>query len=133
MNIPKTGIPVKRPHHEPGAMQNACRVTVLKSWPVGSFLENLAVLNDHQVVVCSHASNMLEIIDVDSSDEVRFIELDHSPSGIACLEDGHILVNTGVIGTPGFHILKINSDDGSKTVLATIEDALFLTAEAKIA
>lgn len=102
MRFPNTGIPVVCPPHRsvPARVVNAVPIT---EWPVGTFVENLKLLDDESALVSVVSSKTLERVALRDGARSPFATLPKEPTGIARLGE-LIFFNVGTPGELGWSI-----------------------------
>lgn len=126
MKFPTNGIPVQRPNHNPGKIENNYSATTITSYSSGMFLENICALDSERVVISIHSENALHIINLVTGEIIHRCTLPDAPSGIVVAQDLSIFACTGTIGSAGYQIIKLNGDLSESNRFAHIPDALFL-------
>jgi hypothetical protein len=96
---------------------------IVARWPVGTFLENLAVLPDGSFVISVHSKNELQRVTRDGRRSVLAV-LPAPPSGVIAVHDG-VLVAAGQPGNGPGRIFSV-SIDGRIEERLTVPDTEFL-------
>jgi hypothetical protein len=123
MNELAKGIPITPPPHE-AAPDEKVPAKTITTWPVGTFVENLAVRADGTLVVSVVSSHTLESIRPADGTRRTLATFDASPTGLALLGE-HLFVNVGEPGQKGWSIHRVALDGSSRKVL-DVPEALFL-------
>ena len=126
MKFPTTGIPVKRPNHNPGEIKDNYSATTITSYSPGTFLENIYVLDDKRVAISIHSENAIHILNSANGEILHRCTLPEAPSGIVATQDRTIYVSIGTIGTAGVSDYKLDDNLSDPIQFAHIPDALFL-------
>lgn len=127
MNPFERGIPVERPPHDE-ARAEVVHAEVIAEWPVGTFVENLLVLDDENALVSVLSSAAIEKVSLGTGKRETFARLSKEPTGITGVGD-RIFVNVGSPGERGWAIYELKMDGGF-SVAVEIENALFLNGNA---
>ena len=96
---------------------------VIKTWPIGTFIENLCVLDGGSIVVSVHSAQTLEHVQTDGTSTV-LAKMPLPATGLAAAGDG-VYACGGTIGTPTGYVWHIGLD-GSIRECLRIEEAIFL-------
>lgn len=97
---------------------------ILATWPIGTFLENIAVLDDGDFVVSVHNHRELHRVTTDG-DHRLWISMPASPAGLIPTGDAVFVVG----GDPGegpHHLYRISTQTGELADLGAIPGSLFL-------
>ena len=96
---------------------------IVASWPVGTFIENIAVLADGSFCLSVH--NKRELLRVSRDGESRLCtQMPTSPAGLVAFGDG-VLVVGGEVGVGPHHVFRVGGDGRVETMLE-VRDTLFL-------
>lgn len=116
------GIPVKRPDHDAAATQRV-PATVIATWPVGTFVENLLAREDGSIVVSVHSEGCLDVIAPDG-ERSTWKQFDAGTTGLSLLGD-EMFVSVGHPGQSNWSIHRVHRD-GRSEKLVDVPEALFL-------
>lgn len=97
---------------------------IIHTWPVGTFVENLAILDDGSIIVSIHSHNKLDRIFPDGTSASLFAQMPAPASGLIAVGN-QLYACGGEIGkAPGYmwHV----SSTGAVEQFLTIDEALFL-------
>ena len=108
--------------HDPVAL-NVVEHRLLATWPVGTFLENIAVLADGSLAISVHNKREVLRVGRDGSN-TRLASLPVSPAGLVAVEAGAFVVG-GEPGQGPHQLFKIGLD-GSVEHRMSVPDTLFL-------
>ncbi|MEM8962734.1 MAG: hypothetical protein AAGD38_14710 [Acidobacteriota bacterium] len=117
------GIPVDRPTHRP-APSHIVPARIITEWPIGTFVENLVVLDDETVLVSIVSSASIERVSLRDGARSVFARFPKEPTGITRMGD-RFFINVGTPGQPGWSIWEADLE-GSVSELAHVPRGLFL-------
>ncbi|MEM9074404.1 MAG: hypothetical protein AAGE52_38275 [Myxococcota bacterium] len=123
------GIPVARPPHDPAPREHVA-AAVVSEWPIGTFVENLVVLDDDSALVSIVSSSAIERVRLKDGSRTLFAEFPKEPTGIVRLGD-RLFINVGTPGQPGWSIW-VSDLQGSISEFVKVPDALFLNGNAQL-
>jgi sugar lactone lactonase YvrE len=116
-------LPSNLPQHAETQMQPVSAKTIIE-WPVGTFVENLAILSDGSIAVSVHTSNAVERIDPNGQRSI-FVTLPEPPAGLVARQSGGFYVASGNPGMSPGRVWRVSAD-GKAEMAVEVEDALFL-------
>lgn len=116
-------LPADLPKHQPVPQETAAS-RIVTTWPLGTFVENLAILSDGGLAVSIHSTNSIERIDLTTGEHSVLARLSSSPAGLVVL-GGVLYAVSGNIGQPPATLWKIVPGEEPAEVLQ-VSDALFL-------
>jgi sugar lactone lactonase YvrE len=119
-------LPSDLPQHLPPPL-TAHPTRVLTTWPVGTFVENLLIRENGDIIVSLHSENRLERIAADGQHET-FATLPAPPTSLIEFGDA-LFVFGGAPGQPPAYLWKVTGN-GSVELRAKFADALFLNGSA---
>jgi len=96
---------------------------IIRTWPVGTFIENLCVLGEGSIVVSVHSAQTLEHVKTDGTSTV-LARMPMPATGLIAA-DGGVYACGGTIGTPTGYLWYIGLD-GSVREWLRIDEAVFL-------
>jgi hypothetical protein len=96
---------------------------LVASWPVGAFIENIAVLADGTFALSLHNRRQIVRVTRDGS-SAPWAELPVSPAGLVAYRDGAFVV-AGEIGTSPHYVYEVFADGRAEPRL-TVPDTIFL-------
>jgi len=113
---------------QPPATQQDARLEpvphrVVASWPVGTFIENIAVLADGSFALSVHNQRQLLRVTRDGSSRL-WAEMPVSPAGLVAFGDG-VLAVAGEIGEPPHKVFQVNAA-GQVERRLSVPDTAFL-------
>ncbi len=108
--------------HDPVALEPVAH-KLIASWPVGTFLENIAVLEDGAFVISVHNHRQLLRVTPDGHGAV-FAIISTSPAGLVAVDDGVFVVG-GEPGQGPHHLFHVDLR-GSVEQRMAVPDTLFL-------
>ena len=115
------------PTELPAADEPALRAVpaeVVHEWPVGTFVENLAVLADGALAVSVHTENQVQRLDPGGRADT-LVELPVPPAGLVARRGGGVYVAGGEPGSPPGRVWRVEAD-GTAEVAVEVPGALFL-------
>ena len=115
-------LPADLPKHQPAPLE-AHPARTLTTWPLGTFIENLIVRRNGDVVVSVHSENSLERIGPDGSRHA-LAQLPASPTSLIEFEDALFVFGGSPGQSPGF-LWRVGAE-GTVETRAEFPDALFL-------
>ncbi|MBO0878651.1 MAG: hypothetical protein J2P19_35275 [Pseudonocardia sp.] len=119
---PEPTLPPELGRHDPPPLRPVPS-TVVATWPVGTFVENLAPLPSGDLVVSVLSRNELELVSPDGSRRL-LASTPRPPAGIVTCDDA-CFVLVGEPGTGPYQVLRVGFD-GAETVWVSVPDARFL-------
>jgi hypothetical protein len=117
-----SGISVEKPGHDP-APERRVPATVVATWPVGTFVENIVARPDGLLVVSVSSQHELELIEP-SGGRRTLATLPAAPTGISVLGTD-LFVNAGEPGSAGWRLYRVR-EDGVTEQLLELPEARFL-------
>ena len=119
------GISIQRPPNDPAPARKVPS-TLLAEWPAGTFVENLVVRPDGQLLVAVHSTNRLELVDPskDGAPRTTFAEFPGPIAGPAYVDDD-LFVNVSAPGQPPGRVFRVGPS-GEVVPWVELPDALFL-------
>ncbi len=99
------------------------KAEVLREWPVGTFVENLAVLTDDSIALAVHTSNAVEV--VHNGSLLRSINLPVPTTGLVARQNGGFYIAGGEPGKSPGRVWQVEPD-GRAELVVEVADALFL-------
>lgn len=115
--------------HQDTALEPVPHETVA-SWPVGTFIENMAVLGDDRLALSIHNQRRLLRVDRDGNTE-DWTSLPVSPAGLIAFGDGVLAVG-GEVGEASHRVFQVRAD-GQVAEKLTIPGAIFLNGFTAVA
>jgi sugar lactone lactonase YvrE len=114
------------PQHDPGSW-NPVESRVVQSWPVGHFVENLAVDPAGDVYVTLHTHGRIERYRPTDGTATTFVKLPAPPCGVAFDPDGggNLWVTGGTVGQAPGYVWRVSST-GDLQEWVQIPDAVFM-------
>ena len=125
---PEPALPPELGRHDPPPLRPVPS-TVVATWPVGTFVENLAPLPTGDVVVSVLSRSALEVVSPDGSRRV-LASTPAPPAGIVTRDDV-CFVLVGEPGTGPYQVLRVGLD-GEGTEWVSVPDARFLNGFALV-
>lgn len=116
------GIPVERPVHD-AATPRRVPATILATWPVGTFVENLLARADGSIVVSVHSEGRLDLVHP-GKDRTTWRQFDAGTTGLAQLGE-QLFVSVGHPGQNNWAIHRLDPE-GRSEKLVDVPEALFL-------
>jgi sugar lactone lactonase YvrE len=114
------------PHHDGGSW-DPVESRVVRSWPTGSFAENLVVDPSGDVYVTLHTAGLIERYHPADGTAETFVELPAPPCGVAFDPDGsgNLWVTGGTVGQAPGYVWRV-SPTGNVQEWVQIPDAVFM-------
>ena len=117
-----TELPADLPRHSAPLLQ-AARAETIVEWPIGTFVENLAVLADGSIAISVHTANTVERLERGA--KTTLTTLPAPPAGLVARRGGGLYVACGAPGEAPGRVWRVEAD-GAAVIAAEIADALFL-------
>ncbi|TPG16446.1 hypothetical protein EAH87_14555 [Sphingomonas koreensis] len=117
-----TDLPADLPRHAAAPLEAVPAETIVE-WPVGTFVENLAVLANGAIAISVHTDNAVEWY-LPGNRKMR-TPLPVPPAGLVARRGGGFYVAGGVPGEAPGRVWRVETD-GSAALAADLADALFL-------
>ncbi len=116
-------LPADLPFHDPAPIKPVAH-RIVTTWPVGTFVENAALLPAGDLAVSVHSTNTIESIDLTTGIHTTVAQLPVCPTGLVVLGD-MLYAASGFPGQSPQALWQITAD-GTATARITVTDALFL-------
>lgn len=125
---PEPELPPGLGRHEPPPFEPVSS-TLVTTWPVGTFVENLVPLPTGELLVSVLSQSQLEVVSPDGARRV-LARTPVPPAGILAAEDACFVV-AGEPGKGPYHVLRVGLD-GQLTEWVAVPDARFLNGFALV-
>lgn len=112
-----------KPAHHEDCVLLAVPSRVVAHWPVGTFVENIVVLDDGDFCLSVHNQRKLLRV-TPAGKSSAWIDTPTSPAGLVRFGEGVLFVG-GEIGTSPHHVYHV-AEDGTVTAKLAVPDSLFL-------
>jgi len=116
------GVSVALPDHD-AASSGRVPATIVATWPVGTFVENLVALDDGSLLVSVHSEGRVERVQPSGGRRI-WGAFDAGTTGLSRM-GAHVLVSVGHPGQPHWAIHRM-SNDGRSDKLVDVPEARFL-------
>lgn len=116
------GISVERPVHD-ATLSARVPATVVASWPIGTFVENLLALDDGSLLVSVHSEGRVDRVQP-GGERRPWSSFDAGTTGLSRIGD-HVFVSVGHPGQGSWAIHRV-SGEGRSEKLVDLQEALFL-------
>lgn len=117
-----TQLPTDLPRHSAPTLEAVKAETILE-WPIGTFVENLAVLADGSIAISVHTANAVERLE--RGVKTTLTMLPAPPAGLVARRGGGLYVASGVPGEAPGRVWRVEAD-GAAALAAEITEAHFL-------